>query len=278
MSDRQPVRREADREPVLIDTTVAHEARVYDYLLGGTVNFAVDRAAAARAAEAVGGIEIARASVRGNRAFLARTVRFLAASGLRQFLDVGTGIPSEGNVHTVARTEAEGTRVVYVDNDPIVLAHAHTLLAGDSAGAVTFIDGDLREPDDILARAAATLDLAAPVAVILCAVLHHFPDSDDPHGLVARLVDGVAPGSYLVASHLASDLHADGMAALADSVPDEARYTFAGRGYEEFARFFTGLDLIGPGIVPIDHWHPPGAEAPTGPSRAWHYGAIGRKR
>ena len=160
MTRRPAVRRGPEREPVEIDTTVAHEARVYDYLLGGTVHFDADRVAAERAAEAVGGLDVARASVQANRAFLGRAVRFLVQMGIHQFLDVGTGIPGPGHVHHVAREAAPAARIVYVDNDPIVLAHAHALLDGDGGGA--YIEGDLRDPEDILTRAAAILDFPPP--------------------------------------------------------------------------------------------------------------------
>jgi trans-aconitate methyltransferase len=277
VTDRPAVRRGPEREPVEIDTTVAHEARVYDYLLGGTVHFDADREAAQRAAAAVGGLDVARASVQANRAFLGEAVRFLVEEGIGQFLDVGTGIPGPGHVHRVAGEAVPDARIVYVDNDPIVLAHAHALLDGDHDGATAYIEGDLRDPEDILARAATTLDLGAPVGVILGAVLHHLPDHEDPRGLVARLLDPLVPGSYLVASHLAGDLHTDEMAALSRSVPDDARYILGGRSRDDVARFFAGLTLLDPGVVPLDHWRRPGGPAPDGAARAWHYAAIGRK-
>ena len=279
VADVPPLPNGPDRMPVEIDTTVAHEARVYDYLLGGTVNFEVDREAAMRAAAAVGGIETARASVRGNRTFLAQAVRYLVTeAGIRQFLDIGTGIPSADNVADVAHTLAPDARVVYVDNDPIVLAYAHELLRSTPEGTAAYIEGDLREPEDILRRASATLDLDEPVGLILVAVLHHITDDQDPYGLVARLVDALASGSYLVVTQLASDLHREGMTALSQSVPDQARYSFAGRSYDEVARFFEGLELVDPGLVPIDQWRPEDLPEPPDPARpAWHYGAIGRK-
>ena len=276
MTYRPAVRRGPEREPVEIDTTVAHEARVYDYLLGGTVNFIADREAALRGAAAVGGLDVARASVLANRAFLGLAVRFLVDVGIHQFLDIGTGIPGPGHVHHVAQEAAPGARIVYVDNDPIVLAHAHALLDGDD-GATAFIEGDLRDPDDIVARAAGVLDLRAPVGVILCAVLHHLPDADDPWGLAARLVTPLAQGSYLVATHLAGDLHAAEMAALSRSVPDDAHYVLGGRSHDEVARFFTGLTVLEPGVVPLDHWRRPGEPPPVNPAHAWLYAAIGRK-
>jgi len=273
---RPAVRRGPEREPVEIDTTVAHEARVYDYLLGGTVNFDADREAARLGAAAVGGLDVAQASVRANRAFLGHAVRFLVEVGIHQFLDIGTGIPGPGHVHHVAQDAAPAARIVYVDNDPIVLAHAHALLAGDD-GATAYIEGDLRDPEDILTRAADVLDLLAPIGVILCAVLHHLPDADDPWGLAARLVAPLAPGSYVVATHLAGDRHAAEMAALSRSVPDDAHYVLGGRSHDEVARFFAGLTVLDPGVVPLDHWRRPGEPAPANPAHAWFYAAIGRK-
>lgn len=259
-----------------IDTTVAHEARVYDYLLGGSNNFEVDREAAARAGAAVGGIDVARASVRSNRAFLVQVVRYLAGEvGVTQYLDLGTGIPNEDNVHRVAQQAAPEARIVYVDHDPIVLAHAHQLLQGTAPGVTEFIQGDIHDPDAIVERASAILDFGRPVAVILNAVLHHFPDSDDPYGIVARLVDAVPSGSYLAVSHLTNDMQSEEMAALARSVPAQARYLFAARTHAEVSRLFEGLELVEPGVVPIDRWRPDEPGAPT--EGRFHYGGVGRK-
>ena len=264
-----------DPETPKIDPTVPHSARVYDYLLGGVTNFEADRQAAAAAGAAVGGIEIAKASVRSNRVFLGQVARYLAGpAGIRQFLDIGTGIPNDDNVHAVVLTVAPDARVVYVDNDPIVLAHAHELLnAGPDATA--YIHGDLLQPQHILARAATLLDLDRPVAVILNAVLHHVPESDDPYGVVARLMDGVASGSYLAMSHLTDDMQTEEMRALSQSVPRDARYTFAVRSRADFTRFFEGLELVEPGIVPIDQWRPD--EWDITPEGRYHFGGVGRK-
>ena len=272
MIDRSLVLREPERSPLDIDTGIAHEARVYDYLVGGSTHFAVDRRAAARSAEAVGGPAVARAAVRDNRAFLAAAVRHLVDAGVRQFLDIGTGIPGDGNVPAVARAAAPDARVVAVDNDPIVLALAH-LLPDGPAGRTAYIDADLRDPEDILRRAAATLDLAQPIAVVLGAVLHHLGDGARPHALVGRLLAPLAPGSHLVVSHLGADLHPEATAALADTVPPDARYRLVPRRRADVGRFLSGLEVIGPGVVPVDGWRPPGGRTPTA---AWHYGAVGR--
>jgi len=205
----------------------------------------------------------------------AATVRWLAGpAGIRQFLDIGTGIPNDDNVHAVALAIAPDARVVYVDNDPIVLAHAHELLNA-APDDTAYIHGDLLQPETVLAKAAELLDLDQPVAVVLNAVLHHVPDRDDPHAVVARLMDGVASGSYLAMSHLTDDLQTDEMRALSQSVPSDARYRFAVRSRPDFTRFFDGLELVEPGIVPIDQWRP--GEWDITPEGRYHFGAVGRK-
>jgi hypothetical protein len=263
--------------PLGIDTSVAHPARVYDYLLGGDQNFPVDREVASRNAAAFGGLEASRAVTRANRAFLGRAVRYLVAeAGIRQFLDIGTGLPSKDHVHTVAQREAADTRVVYVDNDPLVLTHAETLLASTPQGTAQFIIGDLREPADILLRAAATLDFEAPVAVVLSAVLHLIHDDEDPYGIVASLLAAVPSGSYLVVAHLATDLEPERSASIVREQHrqrDQATFTFAARSRDEIARFARGLDVIEPGVVPVTHWRPDRPPALTGIL----YGLVARK-
>ena len=275
MNDQSPSGDRAADTPE-IDPTAAHTARVYDYLLGGVTNFEADRQAAAAAGAAVGGIEVAMASVRSNRVFLGQAIRYLAAeAGIRQFLDIGTGIPNADNVHAVALDVAPESRIVYVDNDPIVLAHAHKLLDARPGSAVNYVHADLHDPDLVLARAAETLDMAQPGAVVLNAVLHHVPHSDHPHAIVARLMEGVVSGSYLAMSHLTDDLQTEEMKALAASVPASARYVFAARSRDEFARFFDGLELVEPGVVPIDQWRPD--QWPITPEGRHHFGAVARK-
>jgi SAM-dependent methyltransferase len=258
--------------PPELDTEVAHIARVYDYWLGGKDNFAADRAAGEAALQAFPGLA---SSVRANRAFLARAVRFLAGeAGIRQFLDIGTGIPTANNTHEVAQAEAPGSRVVYVDNDPVVLVHARALLTSGPEGATDYIDADLRDSASILARAAATLDFSAPVAVMLVSVLHVIPERDNPHAIVASLVDSVAPGSFLCISHPASDIDA-GAAAGAQRYNALAGQPAQLRDRAEMTRFFASLDLVDPGIVPLPQWRPRSqAEAQT-PAAAW--GGVGQK-
>jgi hypothetical protein len=265
--------------PPGIDTAVAHVARVYDYLLGGTNNFAVDREVAVRSAASVGGLENARADVQSNRQFLGRAVRWLVQeAGVRQFLDIGTGLPNADNVHAVAQQTAADCRIVYVDNDPLVLVHAETLLKSTAEGATAFIIGDLREPESVLLRAAATLDMDQPVALMLISLMHLVPDSEDPYGIVARLVEALPSGSYVALSHLAKDVRADEMAALA-KVPgsnERATYSFAMRSRSEIERFMDGLELVEPGLVLVNEWRPDPTTAPS-TRLACFYGVVGRK-
>jgi hypothetical protein len=263
-------------EPVELDTSVPHMARVYDYLLGGSAHFAVDRALAQHATAALpGGIEGARANVRANRAFLAWAVHHLAGDcGIRQFLDIGTGIPNDDNVHMVARQVAPDSRVVYVDHDPVVLAHAHLLMRGVPEGSSAYLDADLRDPDGIVAQAADTLDFRRPVAIMLLGILHYLLDDEDPYGIVARLLAKVTSGSYLVVSHMASDIDPEAMAELTrrhnESAPADLAVV---RSHAEVTRFFDGLEVLGPGVVTLDRWHQP--DRPT-ERRIPIYGGIGR--
>lgn len=271
---------------VRIDTSTAHMARVYDYWLGGVTNFAVDRAVAHHAAEVSGGIEAVRASVATNRAFLLRAVRHLVGAGVDQFLDIGSGIPKEGNggrdenIHALAQRLAPEARTVYVDNDPIVLAHAHQLLSDTPDGSVRYHQGDLRDPESILNKAAGTLDFRRPVAVLLIGILHFFRDEEDPYGIVASLMDAVCPGSYLVVCHLASDIHPDEMAEAARRLTEATNETCVPRDHDQVARFFRGLDLVQPGVVQVDQWRPdegpPPVLPPEGRTNPLRVG-VGRK-
>ena len=257
-----------------IDTTVAHPARVYDYWLGGSSNFPADREAAERVLAATPGL---RSRVRANRAFLVRAVRYLAAeAGIRQFLDIGTGIPAANNTHEVAQAVAPDARIVYADNDPIVLAHATSLLAGSPEGATQYIDGDLRDASVILGAAAGTLDFTRPAALMLVGILHLIQDSEDPYRIVASLMDALPPGSYLVISHPASDINAS-QAEAQRRYNERVSTPQTLRTRDEVARFFEGLDLVPPGIVYVHAWRPdPGDVPPEGGVSA--YGGVARKR
>jgi hypothetical protein len=267
---------EADRELPEIDTDVAHVARVYDWLLGGKANFKVDREAAERAYTAwPGGIDGVRADALAHRALLGRVVRHLVLAGIRQFLDIGTGIPKENNVHEVAQREAPETRVVYVDNDPIVLAHAHQLLRGTAEGATRYIFGELREPTVILEAAAQTLDFSRPVAVLLFGVLHFFSPGDDPAGIAGELMAPLAAGSCLALSHLAADVAGDEMAETFKRLNAQMAESVVLRTREEVAGLFGGVEIVEPGIVQLPQWWPePDAPAP-GPVPMWC--GVGRK-
>jgi len=249
------------------DTTVAHVARVYNYWLGGKDNFAADRAAGEQAIKAFPEIGL---SARSNRAFLARTVRFLAGeTGIRQFLDVGTGIPSANNTHEVAQSLAPTARIVYVDNDPIVLTHARALLTSDPAGATDYIDADLRDPRGILAGAERLLDFGRPVAVMLMAVLQHLDDEDDPYRVTQTLLEPLAPGSYLALSHPAKDINAEAMARMAESLNKMMAEKVTFRDHAAVARFFDGLELVDPGMVQASKWRPISEAEAASPAALW---------
>ncbi len=261
--------------PPEFDTSVAHQARIYDYLLGGKDNYAADRAQAEIALKIYPEWAF---TARANRAFLGRVIRFLAAdTGIRQFLDIGTGIPTAGNTHQVAQAVAPDSRVVYVDSDPVVLAHARALLTSTSAGATEYIDADLRDTGTILEGAGRLLDFTQPVAVTLVAILHAIPDSDDPYAIVARLMDAVPSGSYLALSHLGPEFFTpQALQEMQDVSSGRIQQEFAYRPRDQVARFFAGTDLVEPGLVPLEDWRPEPGAADTGKSAMWC--AVGRKR
>jgi trans-aconitate methyltransferase len=241
-----------------IDSTKAHPARVYDVFLGGKDNCPVDRAAAAAAlaANPRGYLD-----VRHNRDFLRRAVTRLAKEeGIRQFLDIGTGLPTAENVHQIAQRIIPDSRVVYVDNDPVVLAHARALLTSGPEGRTDYIDADLKNPAQILEQAAKTLDLDQPVALVLVAILH-FVEDEEAYPIVRELMDALPSGSRLVLSHLTEDLNPENIRAVQRTYTERG-FTFVLRSKDEVARFFTGtpgLTLDEPGVVPVHHWHQDGA-------------------
>ena len=262
--------------PPGINAGIAHPARVYDYFLGGKDNFAADRALGdALTAQ----IPSAPYSARANRAFLGRAVRYLVnEQGIRQFLDIGTGIPSAGNTHEVAQALAPDTRALYVDNDPIVLAHARALMSSHPAGATAFIQADAREPGKILADPALreTLDLAEPVALMLLSILPFFRDTEDPQGIVSTLLDALPSGSYITISHITADFIKPEQAANAVAAGQQSGVTYVPRTQAEIAAFFSGLDLVEPGVVPILTWHPDDGD-PVDPHAASHYAGMASK-
>ncbi len=249
------------------DVSVAHIARVQDYWLGGKDNFPPYREAAEAAIEALPDMV---ASVRNTRAFLARTVRYLAEeAGIRQFLDIGTGIPTANNTHEVAQSVAPDSRIVYVDNDPIVLAHARALLTSSAEGATAYIDADIRSVDDILTKAADLLDFQQPIGLMLIAVMQYVPDDSDPYGVVNRLVGALAPGSYVVISHPANDIQATKMANMANRLNQLMAEKLTIRGRDQVMAFLTGLELIDPGLVRAPEWRPERDEDAATPSTMW---------
>jgi hypothetical protein len=260
-------------EPPGPDTSVPHMARIQNYWRGGTANYAADRKAAGHIMAAYP--DLAH-SVRANREFLARSVRFLAGeAGVRQFLDIGAGLPAAGSVHEVVRDIAPQSRVVYVDNDPTVLVHARALLASDLTGAVDFVDADLRDTGGIVGRAAATLDFGEPVAVMLVSVLHMIEDRADPYAIVADLMGAMPPGSFLALTHVASDLEPEAMAEMARRTSQQTSQRATPRTRAAVTQFFDRLELVPPGIVRVPEWRPESAEAATAPSTQW--GGVARK-
>jgi hypothetical protein len=247
---------ETEPVPPGIDPTKAHPSRRYNYWLGGKDNFAVDRESAETVASVFPTVGLA---ARENRAFLGRVVRHLAGeAGMDQFLDIGTGLPSAGNVHEIAQSIEPSARIVYVDNDPIVLAHARALLPSDPAGRTAYLHADLHDPERILADPdlRRTLDLSRPVALMLVAIMHFIEDDADPYGIVGRLLAELPSGSHIVMTHatgdhLTAERHAEAREGNARSgVP------FRLRSREEFARFFTGLELLPPGVGSVVDWRP----------------------
>jgi S-adenosyl methyltransferase len=261
--------------PTAGNLTVPNPARVYDALLGGKDNFAADRAVADTLVAAKPAL---RYNVRANRAYLGRVVRYLARkAGIRQFLDLGTGLPSLDNTHEVAQRVALESRIVYVDNDPIVIAHARAMLVSSREGETACLKADIRDPEAILEQSAKTLDFDQPVAVMLLGVLYTIPDADRPYDKVAAYLAAAAPGSYLAISHPASDIDAESAARAARYYDASMPTTQTNRTRAEVSRFFAGLELLAPGVVQLNKWRPdPGDVDPGVEISSW--GGLGRKR
>ena len=263
-----------DSGPDTFDTSVAHIARVYNFWLGGRDNYAADRDAAEQVIAAYPTI---RSSVRAQRAFLGRAVQYLVTeAGIRQFLDIGTGLPSADNTHEVAQRAAPESRVVYADNDPIVLAHARALLTSSPEGATHYVDADLRDTAKICEQAAEILDFGQPLAILLIGVLHCIPDRDDPAGIVSSLVSVMPPGSYLVIAHPASDIHQSQVSTAANRINPLMAEPVTLRTHDQVSRFFDGLGLVEPGLVQLHRWRP-GPDGPVPDHDIANYGAVGRK-
>jgi hypothetical protein len=256
-----------------IQTDRPSAARMYDYLLGGKDNFEVDRQAVAQIAKTVGP-SISVDVPRENRRFLQRGIRWLAEQGVDQFLDIGTGLPTAGNVHEIAQSVNPNAHVVYVDNDPIILAHGRALFADDRS--TTVIAADAREPETITTNpeVCAMLDFSRPIAVIMCAVLHFIPDGDDPVGIVTTLMKAVPAGSYLLISHFTSDgAPSDGIGASRDAMKN-ATSQFIFRSRAEIEGLFVGLPFVEPGLVRPHEWHPADDDSPR---TDWLLGGVARK-
>jgi hypothetical protein len=258
------------------DTSVAHPARIYNYWLGGKDNYAADRAAGDRVIELRPEII---AGVRANRRFLGRAVRYLVEhAGIRQFLDVGTGLPCAGDTHEVAQALAPDARIVYVDNDPMVVVHGRALLTRTQEGATAYVDADLRDVGKVLAQADETLDLTKPVALMFLMTLMYVPDADDPHAIVGRYMDALAPGSFLVVSDTTIENYDAILTEQTRLMNEEmaGRLTQTRRSPAEVLRYFDGLDLVEPGLTTLNRWRPAPDDA-TGRDIGTSHCAVGRK-
>lgn len=262
-----------DWAPEGIDIERPSVARMYDYYLGGSHNFAVDRAAAQAMIAAV---PEAPLMAQANRAFLRRAVQFLIDAGVRQFLDIGSGIPTVGNVHEIAQAAAPESRVVYVDIDPVAVAHSRELLAGNDRAMV--LQADLREPKRILEhpKVRALLDFDQPIAVMIVAVLHFVPDSDDPAGIIATLRQALAPGSYLVLSQASHDGRGTDERQEAEQVYQRTDNPLVVRSRAQLAALFDGFELVDPGLVWVPQWRPDSPDDVTDAERAVFIGGVGR--
>jgi O-methyltransferase involved in polyketide biosynthesis len=279
------VAHQLDTEPVSsewasaeIDSTIPHSSRVYDYWLGGKDNFAADRELAANIERF---LPIMPAKVRVNRAFLGRAVRYLTeVEGIRQFLDLGAGLPTARNTHEVAQESTPDARVLYVDNDPVVVAHARALMAGHGPGQTGFVLADLSDPDSIFHHPTftATLDITEPVGVLMLAVLMHLDSWEHPHGAVSKLMAQLPPGSCLAVTHLTGDYDPAGVARLVAASQQQGTAVVS-RTRGEVEDFFAGLELIPPGVVPVTSWRPEGqASAEDELAGTYSFAGVGRKR
>jgi O-methyltransferase involved in polyketide biosynthesis len=258
-----------------IDTTVAHNARVWDYWLGGKDNYQVDREIGEQIRQMVPHID---AVARADRAFLARATRFLAGeAGIRQFLDIGTGLPTANNTHEVAQATSPESRVVYVDNDPLVLVHARALLTSNPEGATDYIEADLREPEKILSQAARTLDFDKPIAIMLLGVVNFIPDTGQAQTIVDRLLAAVPTGSYLALTHPTTELGGEGNVEAMEFYNEHATPKICARTGAELGRFVEQLELVEPGLVSCALWRAQPNPDGSLPTQVPQYGVVGRK-
>ncbi|HEX6472667.1 MAG TPA: SAM-dependent methyltransferase [Streptosporangiaceae bacterium] len=257
-----------------IDANTPNVARIYDYWLGGKDNFAADRAAADRISEIV---PEAQAAARANRDFLRRAVRFLAESGIRQFIDLGTGLPTQANVHEVAHEIVPDAKVVYVDYDPVVVVHGHALLRTVDSTAI--VEADIREPEKILEHHElhALIDFAQPVAVLMVGILHFITDAEDPYRIVARFRDAMVPGGYVAICHVTADPRPQAVAPVT-AIYDESTAPMVPRGRDEVLRLFDGFDLVDPGLVYAPDWRPEATGRPADSVTSFVFAGVGRKR
>jgi hypothetical protein len=254
-----------------LDTTVPHSARIWNYWLGGKDNFEVDRVAGDEVIAHIPDIPI---GAKSERAFLKRVVRFLVEdAGIRQFLDVGTGLPSADNTHEVAQSLDPRCRVLYIDNDPLVMAHARALLSSTPEGTCDYVEADLREPGTILASARQTLDFSQPIGLMLLGVVNHLMDDDVAYGSVAQLVQAMPAGSYLVLTHSTAEIHGEPMLRVMRETTERGGTPIRARTKVELERFFDGLDLLEPGVVTCSRWRPdPESDEPE----VYLFGGVGR--
>ncbi|GIF77653.1 SAM-dependent methyltransferase [Asanoa siamensis] len=264
----------SDSESVAkLDTGVPHSARLWNYWLGGKDNFAVDRAVADQILEMVPEMV---GSARADRAYLGRVVRHLAGNEkIRQFLDVGTGIPTANNTHEVAQRVAPSSRIVYVDNDPMVLVHARALLTSHPEGKTDYLQADLREPEEIVEGARRTLDFDQPIAVTMLGILNFVPDDDEAADLVRRLVDAIPSGSYVAISHPTTEVNGAVMTEALRLWNEGPAAKMVLRSADQVARLFGDLEMVEPGVVTCSQWHP---DPDTSTEQVPHYGGVGRKR